>query len=47
MKTRKPAPLPAEIAAAFQALYDAHRGLPKPPEVGRVIGIKRRAGAAA
>jgi len=47
MKTRKPAPLPAEIAAAFQALYDAHRGLPKPPEAGRVIGIKRKAGAAA
>lgn len=47
MKTRKPAPLPAEIATVFQALHEAHRSLPKPPEAGRVIGIKRKAGAAA
>jgi acyl-CoA thioester hydrolase len=47
MKTRKPAPLPPEIAKMFQALHDAHRALPKPPEAGRVIGIKRKAGAPA
>ena len=47
MKTRKPAPLPPEIAKVFQSLHDAHRALPKPPEAGRVIGIKRKAGAAA
>ena len=47
MKTRKPAPLPPEAAKIFQALHDAHRSLPRPPEAGRVIGIKRKAGAAA
>ena len=47
MKTRKPAPLPPEIAKAFQALYDAQRSMTRPPEAGRVIGIKRKAGAAA
>jgi acyl-CoA thioester hydrolase len=47
MKTRKPAPLPPEIANVFQALHDSHRSLPRPPESGRVIGIKRKAGAAA
>jgi acyl-CoA thioester hydrolase len=47
MKTRKPAPLLPEIAKVFQALHDAHRVLPKPPEAGRVIGIKRKAGAPA
>jgi acyl-CoA thioester hydrolase len=47
MKTRKPAPLPPGAAKVFQALYDAHRSIPRPPEAGRVIGIKRKAGAAA
>ncbi|MCW5774557.1 MAG: thioesterase family protein [Rhodospirillaceae bacterium] len=46
LATRKPADLPAEIAARFQALYDAQRTMPRPPEAGRVIGIKRKAGAA-
>jgi len=47
MTTRKPAPMRPEIAARFQALFDAQRAMPRPPEVGRVIGIKRKAGAAA
>jgi len=47
MATRRPAPMPAEIAARFEALREAQRGMPPPPEAGRVIGIKRKAGAAA
>lgn len=47
MRTRRPAEMPPEIRASFQALYDAHRALPRPPEAGRVIGIKRKAGAGA
>jgi len=42
MATRRPAPMPAEIAARFAALYEAQRGMPRPPEAGRVIGIKRK-----
>lgn len=47
MATRKPAPMPPDVAARFQALFDAQRMMPRPPEAGRVIGIKRKAGAAA
>jgi acyl-CoA thioester hydrolase len=47
LATRKPAPMQPEIAARFQALFDAQRGMARPPEAGRVIGIKRKAGAAA
>jgi acyl-CoA thioester hydrolase len=46
LTTRKPAPMPPEIAATFEALAAAQRGMPRPPEAGRVIGIKRKAGAA-
>ncbi|HEY7608478.1 MAG TPA: thioesterase family protein [Alphaproteobacteria bacterium] len=45
LATRKPAPMPPEVAATFQALWTAQRGMPRPPEAGRVIGIKRKAGA--
>jgi hypothetical protein len=38
--------MPPEIAATFEALAAAQRGMPRPPEAGRVIGIKRKAGAA-
>ncbi len=47
MKTRRPAPLPPDIAHTFRALQAAHASLPRPPEAGRVIGIKRKAGAVA
>jgi acyl-CoA thioester hydrolase len=47
LATRKPAPMPPAIAATFQALWNAQRAMPRPPEAGRVIGIKRKAGAAA
>jgi acyl-CoA thioester hydrolase len=44
LATRRPAPLPDEVAARFRALYEAQRGMPRPPEAGRSIGIKRKAG---
>lgn len=47
LATRRPAPMPEEIAARFRALYGAQRGMPRPPEAGRVIGIRRKAGAPA
>lgn len=47
LATRRPAPMRPEIKARFQALYDAHRTMPRPPEAGRVMGIKRKAGGAA
>ncbi len=39
MNTRRSAPLPEDIAARLAALRDAHAALPRPPEVGRVIGL--------
>jgi acyl-CoA thioester hydrolase len=42
LATRRPAPLPADVAARFRAMFEAHRGLPRPPEAGRVMGIKRK-----
>jgi len=47
MKTRKPAPMPPEVGRNFQALYEAQRGMPRPAEAGRIIGIKRKTDAAA
>jgi acyl-CoA thioester hydrolase len=47
LATRRPAPMQPEIAARFQALHDAQRAMPRPPEAGRVIGIKRKAGGGA
>jgi acyl-CoA thioester hydrolase len=47
LATRKPAAMTPEIAQRFQALFDAQRGMPRPPEAGRMIGIRRKAGAAA
>jgi acyl-CoA thioester hydrolase len=45
LETRRMMAMPSEIAAPFQALHDAHRDLPRPPEAGRVIGIRRKAAA--
>lgn len=39
MKTRRSAPLPEDIVARLVALRAAHEALPRPPEVGRVIGL--------
>ena len=37
----KGAPMPVEILARMQNLYDAHRDLPRPDRAGRKIGILR------
>jgi acyl-CoA thioester hydrolase len=42
-ETRKSAPIPASALEKLARLYEAHRTLPKPPEVGSVIGIRRNA----
>ena len=47
LATRKPAPLTPDVAKRFAALYAAQRGMARPPEAGRTIGIKRKAGSAA
>jgi acyl-CoA thioester hydrolase len=43
MNTRRTAPFPHPIQARLRAMAQAHAGLPRPEQVGRVIGIRRRA----
>jgi acyl-CoA thioester hydrolase len=42
LETRKPAPMPESALEKLEHLHQSHRELPPPPEVGRVIGIRRR-----
>jgi acyl-CoA thioesterase FadM len=39
--TGKVEPMPAEQAARVRAMAAAHDALPRPPEVGRAVGIRR------
>lgn len=39
MRSVRAAPMPAGIQANAAALMEAHGGLPRPPQAGRVIGI--------
>jgi acyl-CoA thioester hydrolase len=41
MSTRRTAPLPATVQAALTAMLAEHAQLPRPAQVGRVIGIRR------
>ncbi len=41
MKTRRAAPLPETVQASLATMLSIHGTLPKPPQVGRVIGISR------
>jgi acyl-CoA thioester hydrolase len=41
MSVRRVAPMASEIYARFNALRDAHRTLPAPPNMARTISIKR------
>ncbi len=41
--TRRAAPWPAEAALRLEAMAKAHAVLPRPPQAGRLIGIRRRA----
>lgn len=40
--TRRAAPFPPDVAAWLSAVAAAHAGLPRPPELGRSIGLDRR-----
>src|SRR5579875_1681906 len=42
LATRRSTPLPQAALAWLEALLAAHRHLPRPPQAGRVIGIRRR-----
>lgn len=42
MAARRAAPFPDDIAARLADIAGAHASLPRPPEVGRVIGLKPR-----
>lgn len=39
MATVRTAPMPAEVHGNVAALMEAHARLPRPPQVGRIIGI--------
>lgn len=43
--TRKTCPWPDDMKATFAALLAAHSRRPRPPEVGRVIAVKRKTAA--
>lgn len=42
MRTRRSGEMPTAIQANLAQLLTAHRALPTPPQVGRVIGIRQR-----
>lgn len=39
---KKSSPFPPEVLERIAAMYDAHKSLPVPPQVGHKIGIVRR-----
>jgi acyl-CoA thioester hydrolase len=41
LEARRSTPYPEEIRARLQALRQAHAGLPRPPQIGARIGIRR------
>jgi len=41
-ETRRPAPWPEETMRRLEAMAAAHKGLPRPEQAGRVIGIRRK-----
>ncbi|MFQ5954681.1 MAG: thioesterase family protein [Kiloniellales bacterium] len=46
MARRRVTPFPEAVTRRLAALAEAHRRLPKPPQVGRVIGLTKRRGDA-
>ena len=42
MAAKKSAPFPADIQSRIEAMREAHRALPVPPQVGHRIGIPRK-----
>jgi acyl-CoA thioester hydrolase len=45
LATRRLAPFDPAVRARFQAVMDAHRAMPRPPEVGRVMGLRKKKAA--
>ena len=41
-RTRRGAPMAAEILEQLERIHAAHRGLPRPSQVGRVMGLDAR-----
>lgn len=41
MRIRRSAPMPDPLLERLAAMRDAHAALPKPPQAGRIIGIRR------
>jgi acyl-CoA thioester hydrolase len=39
LNARRSAPFPGEVAAGITAMVEAHSGVERPPQVGRLIGI--------
>ena len=46
-RKRRSAPFPDDILARWAGIHEAHAALPRPPEAGRAMGIRRRPPAAA
>lgn len=44
MGSRRSAPFPAEILERIEALHRAHADLPRPEQLGRAIGIRKKTG---
>lgn len=44
MQSRKSAPFPAEILGRIDALQQSHGHLPRPEQLGRAIGIRKKTG---
>jgi acyl-CoA thioester hydrolase len=42
LSTRRAAAFPPEPARTIATLVDRHRALPRPPQLGRVVGLKRK-----
>jgi acyl-CoA thioester hydrolase len=42
MESKRSAPYPAEVFEHIEAMHAAHAGLPRPPQMGHVIGIPRK-----
>ncbi len=42
LNTRRSAPFPEDVLARIAAMYETHKTLPRPEQMGHVIGIKRK-----
>ncbi len=42
MAAKRAAPFPDDVLARIEAMRNAHKGLPLAPQIGHVIGIKRK-----